>query len=145
MKTANIAFFLKPKSEVTYLYDDMPLPEALDIMHRNGYSSVPVINREGLYLCAVSEGDFLWAFAQTDGAQLKLASARSVSEKRVGELLEKKRNPSAHINTPIEALLGRSTEQNFVPIVDDRGIFIGIVTRRNVINYFLHPQTDENA
>ncbi len=140
----NIAFFLKPKSEVTYLYDDMPLPEALHIMQCHGYSSVPVINREGSYLCAVSEGDFLWSFAQTDGDCLKFSSAKSAGEKRVGEILQKRRNPSAHINTPIETLLLRTAEQNFVPIVDDRGIFIGIVTRRNVINYFLHPQSSGN-
>lgn len=136
----NIAFFLKPKSEVTYLYADMPLPEALEIMHRHGYSSVPVIDRDGLYLCAVSEGDFLWACVRTDGAQLKFSSARSASGKRVSDILQRKRNPSVHINTPVETLLVRTAEQNFVPIVDDRGIFIGIVTRRNVINYFLHPQ-----
>lgn len=133
----NIAFFLKPKSEVIYLYDDMPLPQALETMRHNGYSSVPVIDREGNYVSTVSEGSFLCALAQTDGKHLTLASAQSAERMCVRDILKGDRNPPTPIATPIEALLTRTAAQNFVPIVDDRGVFIGIVTRRAVIHYFL--------
>ena len=133
----NVAFFLKPKSEVFYLKDNMPLPRALNELLRSGYTSVPVIDREGNYVGAVSEGDFLCSLAQTDGERLQLTPIEDAEKKRVRDILRPDRNPSGRIDEPAEALVSRTTGPNFVPIVDDRGIFIGIVTRRNVIRYFL--------
>ena len=133
----NVAFFLKPKSEVVYLQDSMPLPMALNELRRSGYTSVPVIDREGNYIGAVSEGDFLRSLADTDGTHLRLVPTEDAEKKRVRDILRPDRNPSARIDEPAEALVSRTTGQNFVPIVDDRGVFIGIVTRRNVIRYFL--------
>ena len=133
----NVAFFLKPKSEVCYLKDHMPLALALNEMRRSGYTSVPVIDREGNYVGAVSEGDFLRALATTDGEHLSLDTAENAEKRRVRDILQAGRNPSGRIDEPAEALVSRTAGQNFVPIVDDRGVFIGIVTRRNVIRYFL--------
>ena len=137
----NVAFFLKPKSEVFYLQDSMPLARALMEMRRSGYTSVPVIDREGKYVGAVNEGDFLLALAQTDGERLTLSPAEEAEKKRVRDILNRDRNPSARIDEPAELLVSRTAGQNYLPIVDDRGVFIGIVTRRNVIRYFLEAQT----
>ena len=35
----------------------------------------------------------------------------------------------------MEDLIGRAMEQNFVPVIDDEGHFIGIITRRDIIEY----------
>ena len=35
----------------------------------------------------------------------------------------------------MEDLIGRAMEQNFLPVVDDEGHFIGIITRRDIIEY----------
>lgn len=133
----NVAFFLKPKSEVFYLHDDLPLARALHEMRLSGYTSVPVIDRDGHYCGAVNEGDFLRALAQTDGTRLCLSHAEEAERKCVRDILSKDRNPCGRIDEPAESLVSRTTGQNYVPIVDDRGVFIGIVTRRNVIRYFL--------
>ncbi len=136
----NVAFFLKPKSEVRFLYSDTPLPQALETMQRHGYSSVPVIDREGKYVSTVREGDFLNFLAHTDGEHLRLTEAKVAEARKLADILrDEDRNPPCHIGVPIEQLLSRTTDQNFIPIVDDRGIFIGIVTRRAVIQYFLNP------
>ena len=45
----NILFFLKPKSELAYIYDYHTLRQALEIMEYHKYSSVPILNREGKY------------------------------------------------------------------------------------------------
>ena len=136
----NVAFFLKPKSEVFYLQDSMPLARALHEMRKSGYTSVPVIDREGKYVGAVNEGDFLRALAHTDGERLQLSAAEEAERKRVRDILSQDRNPSARIDEPAETLVSRTAGQNYVPIVDDRGVFIGIVTRRNVIRYFLETR-----
>lgn len=133
----NAAFFLRPKSEVTFLYADAPLPQALADMHSSRYSSVPVIGRDGMYVSTVSEGDFLYALAQPDAQEIRLADAEKLRAAPLSSILREDRNPPCHINVAIEELLERTAAQNFVPIVDDRGIFIGIVTRRSVIQFFL--------
>ena len=136
----NVAFFLKPKSEVSFLYCDTPLPQALDIMQRHGYSSVPVIDREGRYVSTVREGDFLNSLVRTDGEHLYLTEAHAAETRCLQDVLhDRDRNPPCHIGIPLEQLQRRTMEQNFIPIVDDRGVFIGIVTRRAVINYLLSP------
>ena len=56
----NILFFLKPKSEVAYLYDDFSVRQALERMEYHRYTSIPVINRKGEYVGSITEGDLLW-------------------------------------------------------------------------------------
>ncbi|MBQ2921320.1 MAG: CBS domain-containing protein, partial [Oscillospiraceae bacterium] len=34
-----------------------------------------------------------------------------------------------------EDLIERASKQNFIPVIDDRNTFIGIVTRRAIIKY----------
>ena len=136
----NIAFFLKPKSEVRFLYSDTPMAQALEFMQRHGYSSVPVIDRDGRYVRTVREGDFLNYLAHTDGNQLRITDAQTAASCKLSDILpDQDRNPPCHISVPVEQLIRRTVDQNFVPVVDDRGIFIGIVTRRVVINYLLQP------
>ena len=136
----NVAFFLKPKSEVRYLYSDTPLPQAMAFMQRHGYSAVPVIDRDGRYVRTVREGDFLNALVRIDGEHLRITDAQTAEKRKLSDILpDQDRNPPCHISVPVEQLIRRTVDQNFVPVVDDRGIFIGIVTRRVVINYLLHP------
>ena len=136
----NVAFFLKPKSEVRFLYSDTPLPQALAFMQHHGYSAVPVIDRAGRYVRTVREGDFLNFLTRTDGEHLLLTDAHTSEGRRLADILpQQDRNPPCHISVPVEQLLKSTTDQNFVPIVDDRGVFIGIVTRRAVISYLLNP------
>ena len=40
-----------------------------------------------------------------------------------------------NVNCNIEDLVMTSMNQNFVPVIDDNGIFIGIVTRKSIIEY----------
>ena len=56
----NILFFITPKSEVAYLYEDYSLRQALEKMEHYRYSAVPIINRKGQYVGTLTEGDLLW-------------------------------------------------------------------------------------
>ena len=40
-----------------------------------------------------------------------------------------------NINCDIEDLMQVAMRQNFVPVVDDNGVFIGIITRKAIIQY----------
>jgi CBS domain-containing protein len=45
------------------------------------------------------------------------------------------KNHPVRIDATMDDLIERAIEQNFVPVVDDQGIFIGIVRRREIIEY----------
>ena len=56
----NVLFFLTPKSEVAYLYEDYSLRQTMEKMEHYRYSAVPVIDRNGCYIGTITEGDLLW-------------------------------------------------------------------------------------
>ena len=39
------------------------------------------------------------------------------------------------VNTSMHELIDRAARQNFIPVVDDKNTFIGIITRRAIIKY----------
>ncbi|MBQ6018301.1 MAG: CBS domain-containing protein [Clostridiales bacterium] len=133
----NIAFFTRPKQEITYLYNDCTVRQALEKMHNSSYTAVPVVDREGHYVGTVSEGDLLWFIVKGEGGEPHTMAIESLEDFKLTDVkLNKFKNQPISINSAIEDLIIRSMETNFVPIVDDRGIFIGIVTRRSIIKHY---------
>ena len=128
----NILRFMIPKSSVEYIYENNTVRQALEKMHFHRHHAVPVIDREGAYVGAVAEGDFLWELFEKGDYDL-----RDLERTPLAELIDRTSNPAVPSGTPITALLERVKQNAFVPVVDDRGCFIGIVTRRDVINYFI--------
>ena len=49
--------------------------------------------------------------------------------------MHRKDNIPVRVTTDMRDLVERASEQNFVPVVDDKGAFIGIVTRSAIIKY----------
>ena len=48
------------------------------------------------------------------------------------------------INADMEDLISTMTNQNFVPVVDDSKKFIGIITRKDVIQYIYNKLKTNN-
>ncbi|HOG00436.1 MAG TPA: CBS domain-containing protein [Clostridia bacterium] len=127
----NVLFFLKPKATVAYVFHDNTLRQALEKMRFYGYQAIPVIDREGKYMGTVTEGDFLWKLADSSSWE-----NRAQERLYVRDIMRAGHNPSVNINASIEDLLLMAMNQNFVPVVDDLGSFIGIVTRRDIMQYY---------
>ena len=53
----NILFFLSPKQDLMYVYDDFTLRQTLEKWENNRYASIPVLNRKGEYVGTLTEGD----------------------------------------------------------------------------------------
>jgi len=123
-------FFLKPKSEVAYIFDYHTLRQALEIMEYHKYSSVPILNKEGKYVGSITEGDLLWGIKKLD--ILKLKEAEDISIMKIERRLDYQ---CVTVKSNMEDLIGRAMQQNFVPVVDDDEHFIGIITRRDIIGY----------
>lgn len=126
----NILFFLTPKNEVSYVYDDFSLRQTLEVMEYHKYASIPMISRSGRYIGCITEGDLLWGIKEINGLNLKAAEHMKITE------LERRMDYSVvSAESKMEDLVGKAMDQNFVPVVDDQGNFIGIITRRSIIEY----------
>lgn len=135
----NIAFYLIPKSDVAHLMIEDNVGNALRLMRKRGYQAVPVINDQGEYCGTISEGDFLWNLIVD--FHMDLDAMRSV---KLGSLKMKWDYRPVPIDADITALDDVIINQNFVPIVDDRNVFIGIVTRKEIIKALLARKNNEN-
>lgn len=127
----NVLFFLTPKEEVAYLYEDVTVRQALEKMKYYQYTAIPIIDREGHYMGTVTEGDFLWGMLERNGVTWKEAEGW-----RLVELPLRRDNRAVQLDADIEDLLQLALRQNFVPVVDAHNIFIGIVTRKEIMQYF---------
>ena len=130
----NIASFLSPKEEVTFLRDDMTIRQGLEKMKRYGYTAVPVIDAEDRYVGVVSEGDFLWNIL-SHNSELDTITMKSLEKLSVRDIIQSGKIRPVCIDTNMEELLGQAQMQNFVPVIDDRNVFIGIITRKDIIKY----------
>ena len=126
----NVLMLLSPKSEVKYLCDTYSLRQGLEIMRIHGYTALPVIDRDGRYVGAVTEGDFLWYILGTDNG---VNIVKACEDERISKIIRADLAPAVNVNVDMETLVNQAMRQNFVPVVDDRGTFIGIVTRQSII------------
>ncbi len=139
MPAMNIAHFLIPKQSVAYLYDDFTFRQGLEKMRHHGYTAIPVITRSGIYKGTVSEGDFLWKLLPSADSQRPF-SMQEMEDLHISDILNSLNYPSVDIRVSMSDLLASAMKQNFTPVVDDLGSFIGIVTRKDIIRYFAIPE-----
>ena len=126
----NILFFLTPKAMCAHLQDDFTLRQALEKMESAGYSALPIINRRGEYRGTLTEGDLLWALKNLCYMDMRQAEAH-----RIMQIAHRRDNIPVRVTTSMQDLVERASTQNFVPVVDDKDTFIGIVTRRSIMKY----------
>ena len=131
-----MAFFLLPKSETLYLAEKMTLRQAMEKMQFHGYGAVPVLNEAGQYVGTITAADMLWFLKDMHGANIAAA-----------EKLQVKDVPRRHDNAPVSVsadirdMLKMAMEENFIPIVDDLGVFIGMVRRREIMEFYQKNNT----
>ena len=126
----NILFFLTPKALCAFLQDDYTIRQALEKMETAHYAALPILNKQGEYIGTLTEGDVLWAMKNMCDMDLYKAETR-----RIMEIDRRKDNIPVRVTTSMIDLIDRAVNQNFVPVIDDKDAFIGIVTRRAIINY----------
>ena len=126
----NIAFFLTPKNEVVCENEDSTMRQVMEKMEYHGYTAIPIIDREGKYVETLTEGDLLWQLKNTHDLNFK--NTESIKVKDIAKRIIHK---SVSITSNIESLISLAVSQNFVPVTDDNGTFIGIIKRSDIINY----------
>ncbi len=126
----NILFFLTPKAMCAFLYDDFTMRQALEKMEASGFSALPILNKRGEYRGTLTEGDLLWGLKNLCYMDIRQAEAH-----RIMTIAHRRDNVPVRVTTSMQELVERAQNQNFVPVVDDKDAFIGIVTRSAIIRY----------
>ena len=126
----NIAFFLTPKNEVVCENLEATMRQVMERMEHHGYTAIPLLDKSGRYVGTLTEGDLLWKLKNTPDLNFKNTECV-----KVNEISRRVVHKSVSINADIESLINLAVNQNFVPVVDDEGIFIGIIKRSDIINY----------
>lgn len=127
----NIAFFLTPKSEVIYIPLNSTMRQALEKMEYHRHTAVPLIDEHGKYAGTITEGDLLWKMKNTPG--LTFADTERVM---LRDIPRRMTNTPVRIYADIEDLLSLAIVQGFIPVVDDSEVFIGIIRRSDIIEYY---------
>lgn len=134
----NILFFLTPKEEVAYIYSDDTLRQTVEKMEYHRYSCIPVIDRNGKYAGTITEGDILWGLKAMGQMSMKDLESLSVS------LIARKVDyEPVRVGSNMEDMFEKAMNQNFVPVVDDQDKFIGLITRKDIIQYLVEKLKDE--
>ncbi len=136
----NVLFFLTHKTNCTYIYDDFTIRQALERMEQTRFATIPILKRTGEYVGTISEGDLLWAIKNHYMMNMKDAESRPVME-----VTRRKDYLPVTVTTSAQELLNMAADQNFVPMVDDRNTFIGLVTRQKIMRYCLEAYFEEKA
>ena len=126
----NILFFLTPKAMCAFLYDDYTIRQALEKMEAAGYAALPILNKRGEYRGTLTEGDLLWALKNVCYMDMRQAEAH-----RITTIARRKDHVPVRVTTDMQELVDRAINQNFVPVVDDKDAFIGLIPRSAIIKY----------
>ncbi len=138
----NIFFLLTPKTACAHLRAEDSVRQALERMESTGYAALPILSKDGSYRGTLTEGDLLWAIKK-----LNLSELRDMEKVGIMDIPHRRDNAPVSVDTKVEDLMYTASEQNFVPVVDDRNFFIGIITRKAILQYcidrYIAPQKQQ--
>lgn len=120
----NLLFFLTPKQDVLYIYEDFTLRQTLEKWANQRFATIPVLKRNGEYVGTITEGDILWGMKNLHGLDLEASE-----DVPIASFPRRRDYKAVTVTTDMPTLLRAAIDQNFVPVVDDRNVFIGMVRR----------------
>ncbi|MBO6140236.1 MAG: CBS domain-containing protein [Ruminococcus sp.] len=133
----NMLSLLKPKALLDIAYTEQSVRQVLERLKNHGYTAIPVINKKGEYVTTVTEGDILGYMLSRDILDLKELERIPITEIDI-----KGKNKPVYITSGLDELILLSMEQNFVPVIDDRNVLSGIITRRDILQYCYNTISD---
>ncbi len=127
----NILYFLTPKNQVANISEDSNLRQLMEKLEYHKYTAIPIINADGQYVGTIAEGDILRVIKET--FNMNLQAAQNIAVK---DIPRRTRVLPVNANASMDDIIDMAIAQNFVPVTDDNDVFIGIVTRKDILKYF---------
>ena len=129
---------LTPKASTGWIYDDFSLRQAIEKMTFYGFSSMPIVTGDGLYMGILNQTDILSQIRKK-----QIIKDIDLEKSYISEIEETKERQAIKCYATEEELIKLITNQNFVPVIDDRGAYIGIITRKKVIEYLYQEKINK--
>lgn len=136
-RNISIVHLLTPKVVTVFLYDEDTVKHGIQIFNHYGYTSIPVVNRHGGYVGCVTEGDFL-RYIMSRG----VTDINEMAKDHIGDIMRRDFGSAVQIHASAREVVDIVLKQNYVPVIDDRGILSGIITRKSVIEYLANEAFD---
>ena len=125
----NIAFFITPKSDVACININSTIRQTLEKMEYHRFTAIPVLDDDGKYIGTITEGDILWTLKKNS------LNMKDTEKIKISEISRHMINEPISISSNIDDIIMLAVNQNFVPAIDDNGVFIGIIKRSDIIKY----------
>ena len=136
----NALLLLTPKNQLKFLDASNTARQGVEKIKVTGYSAIPVVDSQtGIYVGTISEGDLLWGLLDTPNQNLY-----DLEQIKLIDLIDSNKYKPMHVQSSMDEVVESIMNQNFIPLVDDRGVFMGIVTRRKVIEYYYRKEKSHN-
>ena len=126
----SIMSIFTPKKTTAFLNENATVRQAIELFDVHKYAVIPLVDNEGHYVGTLSEGDLLRYIKNVAKYDIK------ATEKVLIKDMERYREYRAlEVNSMWSEFFVLSLDQNFIPVTDDKGIYIGIVKRREIIKF----------
>lgn len=125
----NVLLLLTPKKDVIFEYEDASMRQLIEKMSYHRHASIPILRKDGTYLKSLREGDVLHKILD-----MGLLDYQKMNRILISDLHPFKDYKSLSVSAGVEEVLQIIVKQNFIPVVDDQGIFIGIIKRGSVMD-----------
>lgn len=136
----NALLLLTPKNQLKFLDASNTARQGVEKIKVTGYSAIPVVDGQtGIYVGTISEGDLLWGLLDTPNQNLY-----DLEQIKLIDLIDSNKYKPMHVQSSMAEVVECIMNQNFILLVDDRGVFMGIVTRRKVIEYYYRKEKSHN-
>ena len=126
----SIMSIFTPKKMTAFLNENSTVRQAIELFDVHKYSVIPLVDNDGHFVGTLSEGDLLCFLKNKVKYDIKATEKVSVKD------MERYREyRSLEVNSMWSEFFVLSLDQNFIPVTDDKGIYIGIVKRREIIKF----------
>ena len=126
----SIMSIFTPKKMTAFLNENATVRQAIELFDVHKYSVIPLVDNDGRFVGTLSEGDLLCFLKNKVKYDIKASEKVSVKD------MERYRQyHSLEVSSMWSEFFVLSLDQNFIPVTDDKGIYIGIVKRREIIKF----------
>ena len=144
----NALSFLTPKVQTVYLKADCTLRQAIEKLKYHKFKVIPLIDDNGKYVGSLTSTDLFGYFSTCE-----ITDIAQTEKIKLCEIIKSKHYKCCPLNATSSRVASLLITQLFVPLVDDRGIYCGIIERKKVFNYYLNhyefgiskDETEESA
>lgn len=128
----SVAFFLTLKKELVYAKLTSTVRQVLERMKYYKCTQIIILNDEGAYIGIISKEDLM---SKIEGLQIKF---ENLSKMGIMGMVKSMTDKAINIDYNIEDLI--MDNGNFVPVVDDNNIFIGVIKKSDALNCEKHVE-----